>query len=83
MAIHTSVYNSVMERKSKRIRKNIMVNPDLVKRARNILGAPNDSQAIELCLESIADRKTNEEMWDETKKLIKRLHNPNFKPLFS
>ena len=72
-----------MSQQNKKTRKNIMVTLDLMKRAKKILGASNDSQAIDMLLQSVADRKTNEEMWDETKKLIKRLHDPNFKPLFS
>ena len=60
-----------------------MVNLDLVKRAKKILGASNDSQAIEMLLKSVADRKTNEEIWEATKKFIKRAYDPNFKPLFS
>lgn len=72
-----------MKEKGKKIRKNIMVNPYLIKRARNVLNAASDSQAIEMLLKSVADKKTNEEVWNETRKLIKQLHNPNFKPLFS
>lgn len=70
-------------KKSKRIRKNIMVNPYLIKRARKILNAPSDSQAIEAVLKSVADRKTNEEVWEATRKFIESAHDPNFKPLFS
>ncbi len=72
-----------MKRKSKKVRKNIMIDPALVKRARKILGAPSDSQAIELVLKSIADRKTNEEVWEATKKFIKSMHGKKFKPLFT
>ena len=72
-----------MKEKSKKVRKNIMVNPDLVKRVKKILGASNDSQAIEMLLKSVADRKTNEEVWEATKKFIRNAHDPNFKPLFS
>ena len=60
-----------------------MVNPDLVKRAKKILNASNDSQAIEMLLKSVANRKTNEEVWEATKKFIEAAHDPNFKPLFS
>ena len=72
-----------MKEKSKRVRKNIMINPNLVNRTRKILNAPSDSQAIELALQSIADRKTNEELWKATEKFIKSVRDPNFKPLFS
>ena len=72
-----------MKQKSKKVRKNIMVDPGLVKRAKKILGASNDSQAIEMLLKSVADRKTNEEVWEATKKFIEAAHDPNFKPLFS
>ena len=72
-----------MKQKPKKVRKNIMINPDLVKRAKKILGASNDSQDIEMLLKSVADRKTNEEIWEATKKFIKSAHDPNFKPLFS
>ena len=72
-----------MKKKPQRIRKNIMVNLDLMKRAKKILGASNDSQSLEMLLKSVADRKTNEEVWEATKKFIKSAHDPNFKPLFS
>ena len=72
-----------MKQKSKKVRKNIMVNLDLIKRAKEVLGAANDSQAIEILLKSVADRKTNEEVWEATKKFIQNAHDPNFRPLFS
>ena len=60
-----------------------MVNPDLVKHARKILNAPSDSQAIEMLLKSLSDRKTNEEAWKATEEFIKSMQGKNFKPLFS
>ncbi|MBI3591495.1 MAG: hypothetical protein HY094_09000 [Candidatus Melainabacteria bacterium] len=72
-----------MKNKSTKVRKNIIVDPFLVKRARKILNASSDSQAIEICLKSLTDRKTNEEVWEATKKFIRNAYNPNFKPLFS
>ena len=72
-----------MKQQNKKVRKNIMVNLDLMKRAKKILGASNDSQTIDMLLKSVADRKTNEEVWEATKKFIKSAHDPNFKPLFS
>ncbi len=60
-----------------------MVNPDLIKRAKKIFNASSDSQAIEMSLKSIADRKTNEEMWKATEEFIKSMQGKNFKPLFS
>ena len=60
-----------------------MVNPDLMKRAKKVLSAENDSQAIEILLKSVADRKPNEEVWKATKKFIQNAHDPNFSPLFS
>ena len=72
-----------MSQQKKKTRKNITVNLDLMKRAKKILGASNDSQAIEMLLKSVADRKTNEEVWEATKKFIKSAHDSNFKPLFS
>ena len=72
-----------MKQKGKRIRKNIMVDPSLIKRARKILGAPSNSQGIEMVLKSVADRKTNEEVWEATEKFIKSMQGKNFKPLFS
>lgn len=82
--IHIDVYNINMKQNSKRIRKNIMVNPDLVERARNIFGASNDSQAIEMALNSsVVDRKTEEEVWKATIKFIEHLRKDKIKPLFS
>lgn len=72
-----------MKNKSAKVRKNIMVDPELVKRAKKILNAPSDSLAIELCLKSITDRKTNEEVWKATEEFIKSMQGKNFKPLFS
>lgn len=72
-----------MKNKSRKIRKNIIVDPELVKRAKKILNAPSDSLAIELCLKSIADRKTNEEVWKATEEFIKSMQGKSFKPLFS
>ncbi len=72
-----------MKKKLQRTRKNIMVNLALVKRAKKILGASNDNEDIEMLLKSVADRKTNEEVWEATKKFIQNAHDPNFKPLFS
>lgn len=72
-----------MKEKGKKIRKNIMVNPDLVKHARSIFNASSDSQAIELCLKSLADRKTEEEVRKATEKFIKSMYGKSFKPLFS
>ena len=72
-----------MKNKSAKVRKNIIVDPKLVTRARKILNASSDSQAIEMCLKSIADRKTNQEVWEATKRFIRNAYNPNFKPLFS
>ena len=60
-----------------------MVTLDLVKRAKKILGASNDSQAIEMLLKSVADRKTNEEVWEATEEFIKSMQGKKFKPLFS
>ena len=72
-----------MKQGTKKVRKNIMVNPDLIKRAKKILGASNDSQAIEMLLKSVADRKTNEEVWKATEEFIKSMQGKRFKPLFS
>lgn len=71
-----------MKRPGKKIRKNIMVNPLLVKRARKILSASSDSQAIEMALDEIAQRKTNEEAWEATREFIKKLAGSKVKPLF-
>lgn len=60
-----------------------MVNPGLIKRARNILNAASDSQAIEMLLKSLNNRKTNEEAWKATEEFIKSMQGKNFKPLFS
>lgn len=81
--IHTGVYNMCMK-KSKRIRKNIMVDPNLMIRARKILNAPNDSQAIEQALNtSTAGRKTEEELRQATIDLTKHMRRYKIKPLFS
>jgi hypothetical protein len=61
-----------------------MVNLDLVKRARKIFGAPNDSQAIEQALNtSLAGRKTEEELRQATIDLIKHMRRHKIKPLFN
>ena len=72
-----------MNKKSKKIRKNIMVNPDLVKRARNVFKASSDSQAIEMALEQTAQRKTDDELWQATIEFVKHLKRDKIKPLFS
>lgn len=72
-----------MKKPGKKVRKNIMVNLDLIKRARKILNASNDSQAIEILLKSLNDRKTNEEAWKATEEFINSMQGRNFKPLFS
>ena len=72
-----------MSQQKKKTRKNITVNLDLMKRAKKILGASNDSQAIEMLLKSVADRKTNEEVWKATEEFIKSMQGKKFKPLFS
>lgn len=61
-----------------------MVDLSLVKRARKIFGAPNDSQAIEQALNtSIAGRKTEEELWQATIDLVNHMKKHKIKPLFS
>jgi len=60
-----------------------MVDPNLVKRAKNILNADSDSQAIEMCLKSLADRKTEKEVRKATEIFIKNAHDPDFSPFFS
>ena len=60
-----------------------MVNPDLVKRARNIFKASSDSQAIEKSLEMATDRKTDDELWEATIKFIEHMKRDKIKPLFS
>lgn len=73
-----------MREKGKRIRKNIMVNPDLVERARKIFGAANDSLAIEQALNiSTAGRKTEDELWEATKNIVKMMAKYKIKPLFT
>ncbi len=75
--------NRGMKQRGKKIRKNIMVNPDLVKRARSVFNASSDSQAIELALEQSSQRKTNEELWKATIDFVKHLKRHRIKPLFS
>lgn len=83
LVIHTSVYNINMKQ-NKRIRKNIMVNPDLVKRAKKVFGASSDSQAIEEALNtSLEGRKTDDELWEATIEFVKHLKRDKIKPLFS
>ena len=61
-----------------------MVNPDLIKRARKIFAASNDSQAIEEALNtSLAGRKTDDELWEATKDIVKMMAQYKIKPLFS
>lgn len=71
-----------MKQKSKKVRKNIMVNPNLVKRARKILNAPSDSQAIETALEEIAQRKTEDEIQSATYKFLRHFSRDKIKPIF-
>ena len=72
-----------MKKGSKKVRKCVYINANLLKRARKILNACSDSNAIELALKPIAERKTDEEMWEETRKFVRSLNSKNFKPLFS
>lgn len=77
------MYNIAMRTKRKKVRKCITINPVLLKKVRKILNASSDNEAIEMALKPIADRKTDEEIWRETKKFIRHLQDQNFKPLFS
>lgn len=72
-----------MKQKGKRIRKNIMVTPGLIKRARNILNAASDSQAIEKSLEIATDRKTDDELWKATIDFVKHLKRDKIRPVFN
>lgn len=72
-----------MKKPGKKVRKNIMVNLDLVKRAKKIFGASSDSQAIEKSLETATDRKTDDELWEATIELVKDMKKYKIRPLFS
>lgn len=72
-----------MKPQNKKVRKNIMVNLDLVKRVKKVFNASSDSQAIELALEKAAERKTDEELWKATIDFVKHLKRDKIKPLFS
>ena len=72
-----------MKQKPKKVRKNIMVNLDLVKRAKKVFNASSDSQAIEFALEQAGQRKTDEELWKATIDFVEHLKKDKIKPLFS
>ena len=59
-----------------------MVNPDLVKRARNVFKASSDSQAIEMALEQTTQRKTDDELKLATYEFLNHLSRDKIKPLF-
>lgn len=60
-----------------------MVNLDLVKRARKVFNAPSDSRAIEMALEEAGQRKTDDELWAATQKIVKLMVEHKIKPVFS
>ena len=60
-----------------------MVNLDLVKRARKIFNASSDSQAIELSLKQAGQKKTDEELWEATRNIVKLMAKHKIKPLFN
>lgn len=72
-----------MKQKSKRVRKNIMINLDLVKRARKVFNASSDSQAVELALEQAGERKTDDEVRSATYEFLKHFSKAKIKPLFN
>ncbi len=80
---HKSVYNIHMKSKSKKIRKNIMIKPDLLKEAKNILNADSDSQAIEMALTELTQQRSDDDLWKATAELVNHMKEHKIKPLFS
>ena len=72
-----------MKQKGKKIRKNIMVDPIKLKRAKNILKAASDSKAIDMALDPFINRKTEDELWEATIEFVKHLRRDKIKPIFS
>ena len=70
-----------MKQQNKKTRKNIMVNLDLVKRAKKVFNASSDSQAIEMALKQAGQKKTDEELWEATQNIVKLMAKHKIKPL--
>ena len=60
-----------------------MVNLDLVKRVKKVFDASSDSQAIELALEEAGQKKTDEELWEATRNIVKLMVKHKIRPLFN
>lgn len=71
-----------MEKKGKKVRKNVMIDPDLLKAARKNLGASTESETIEKALEPIAEWESEDEIMKATREFIKHLSRDKIKPIF-